>query len=107
MRKYGIAILSIILLTAACKDKSITLISPPLSDYYPMQTGKTITYRLDSTITSSFGAALIVHSYNIKDSTDAQIVDGLGRKAFRTCRIYTDTNGVAPYQPFATYESVP
>lgn len=107
MRKYGIAILSIIILTISCKDKSITLTSPPLSDYFPMQAGKSITYRLDSTITTSFGAALTVHSYRVTDSIDAQITDGLGRQAYRIFRLYSDTNGVAPYKPQATFQSVP
>lgn len=107
MRKYGIAILSIILLTTACKDKSIILTSPPLSDYFPLIVGKSITYRLDSTVTTAFGVSLTTSSYIVNDYVNAQIIDGLGRNSYRIFRTYTDTNSIAPYATMATFQATP
>jgi hypothetical protein len=108
MRKYGFAILSIVILATACKNKSIVLTTPPLSDYYPLTGGKSIVYRLDSTVTTNFGVALTTHSYQVKDSIDAhQIVDGLGRNSFRIFRTFTDTLAKAPYANLATFQATP
>jgi hypothetical protein len=107
MRKYGIAILSIVILATACKDKSLMLTSPPLSDYYPLTVKKSIIYRLDSTVTTSFGVSLTTHSYQVKDSIDAQVLDGLGRPSYRIFRTYTDTFASAPYATMATFLATP
>jgi hypothetical protein len=92
---------------SSCTNKKTEITSPPLADYLKPNIGKYIIYRLDSTVTAPFGTALVVRSYRIKDSIDAQITDGLGRAAYRVVRTITDTNGVAPYKANATYYTVP
>lgn len=105
MRKVLLGCICAVSLLAACK-KSETLYSPTLSEYFPLQVGKYIIYRLDSTVLTPFGAALTTHSYRAKDVVDAEYTDNLGRKAYRIFRYITDTNGVAVYQPAATYSAV-
>jgi hypothetical protein len=106
MRKLLIGCICILLLSACGKEK-IELTSPALSDYYPLQVGKYIIYRLDSTVPAPFGTSLITRSYRAKDIIDAEITDGQGRKAYRIFRSITDTNGVAPYRQIATYRATP
>ena len=39
----------------SCSNKTEPFVSEPLSDYIPLQTGKYITYRLDSLVFTNFG----------------------------------------------------
>lgn len=80
----------------ACK-KMETLSYPPLSDYYPLQVGKTFTYRLDSTIRLPFGVGLTVKYYLAKDSVESQFNDAQGRPSFRIYRYVTDTLKSQPW----------
>ncbi|MES2774679.1 MAG: hypothetical protein V4722_10865 [Bacteroidota bacterium] len=107
MKKTSFAFILAIFFIASCKEKKIELTSAPLSDYWKPAVGKYITYRLDSTVPTNFGLSLTVRSYRVKDIVDAEIVDGLGRKAYRIYRTITDTNGVAPYKPSSTFYTVP
>ncbi|MEO5943095.1 MAG: hypothetical protein ABIP30_01915 [Ferruginibacter sp.] len=53
--------------------------------------GKYIVYKLDSTITASFGAYFVVHSYLIKDSIVAVIKDNQDRETFKIFRYQFDS----------------
>ncbi|MES2647851.1 MAG: hypothetical protein V4717_13300 [Bacteroidota bacterium] len=87
----------------ACSDKKIELAIPPLSDYMPLNVGKYITYRLDSTNITKFGADTAVTSYRVRELVDAEITDGLGRKAYRILRTITDSGGAAPFSNNNTF----
>ena len=86
MKKYfGVALLLITLLTACNKQNELyTTVS--LSDYFPLQVGKYITYNLDSTVYINFGQKDTVIKYQVKDSIETQITDNLGRPAYRIVR---------------------
>lgn len=107
MKKWMFA--SAVLLTALCScgEKTITLDAPPLADYFPTTVGKFITYRIDSTIPTQFGADTTVRSYRVRDQYDAEITDGLGRKAFRVFRSISNVAGTAPYVPNNTFTATP
>ncbi len=60
--------------------------SESLSDYYPLQVGKYITYNLDSTLYIRFGQKDTVIRYQAQDRVDAQLTDNSGRPAFRILR---------------------
>ena len=107
MKKQILAGIIVLIALAACKEKKIELTSPSLNEYWKPAIGKYITYRLDSTVTTNFGLALTVKSYRVRDVVDAEITDGIGRKAYRIFRTITDTNGVAPYKANATFYTVP
>jgi hypothetical protein len=53
--------------------------------------GKYIVYKLDSTVTASFGAYFVVHSYLIKDSIVAVIKDNQDRETFKIFRYQYDS----------------
>lgn len=106
LRYPGFLLILTIILTS-CSEKKIDLDSPALSEYFPITVGKYITYRCDSTVLTQFGADTAIRSYRVRDMVDAEITDGLGRKAYRVFRLITDVNGTTPYQPSNTFTAVP
>jgi hypothetical protein len=65
--------------------------TPSISDYLPLQTGKYITYQLDSTIFINFGTKDTTISYQVKYVTDSLIADNTGRPAYRIFRYIRKT----------------
>lgn len=95
-----------ILLLSACKKSSEDFQSAPISDYYPLQIGKYITYNLDSTVFVNFGTVQQVHSYQVKHVVDALITDNLGRPAYRIIR-YIRSTPAGAWSPDNTFMAVP
>jgi len=87
----------------SCSDKEEVFETEPLSDYMPLQTGKYITYRLDSTVTTSFGVSLVTRSYQEKHVVDAEVTDNLGRPSFRVFRYLRNADGTGDWTPNGTY----
>jgi hypothetical protein len=81
--------------------------TPPLSEYFPLQVGKYITYRLDSTVPTQFGRDTTVRSYRARDVVEAQIVDGEGRTSYRIVRSLSNLAGTIPYTPSSTFAATP
>lgn len=94
------------LFAVSCKKSSEELQTAPISDYYPLEVGKYITYSLDSTVFTNFGQNLEVHSYQVKHSVDAQITDNLGRPAYRITR-FIRSSPTAPWVSDNTFMAVP
>jgi len=71
----------------------------------PLQTGKYIHYRLDSTVFIDFGQRDTVVSYDAKDVVDGEVTDNLGRPTFRIIRYLRDVNSTDEndYFPKLTY----
>ena len=85
MGKYFIGFFCISLFIS-CKKEKANFNSESINDYFPLQVGKYITYRLDSTLFVSFGDRDTVVSYQAQDRVDAQVTDNLGRPAYRIIR---------------------
>lgn len=88
-------------------NKTETFQTEALSDYIPLQPGKYITYRVDSTVFTNFGTVTEIHSYLVKHVMDAQIPDNLGRPSYRVFRFITDTTGTQPWVSNGTYFITP
>lgn len=86
----------------SCKKESQTYQTEPIAAYYPLEVGKYITYKLDSTVYLPFGTTSVVRSYQVKYQTDAQITDNLGRPAFRIIRYIRKTTSES-WTPDATF----
>jgi hypothetical protein len=86
-----------------CAKETESLDTASLNDYYPMQTGKTFLYRLDSTVLASFGSSLVIKSYQAKDSVESTFTDNQGRLSYRIFRLIRDTAGLKPWQFAATF----
>ena len=100
--KFWVAILLFVFITS-CKKESESLTLTSISELYPLAVGKTFTYRLDSTITINFGAALATRSYLAKDSIESTFFDAQNRKNFRIFRYLRDTLATQPWKFTATY----
>lgn len=96
-------IIPVLLLFFSCKKQTETLDVPSLNAYYPAEVGRTLTYRLDSTITPAFGASLETVSYLAKDSIESSFTDGEGRISFQVYRFTTDTLQKQGWQYKSTY----
>ena len=90
-----------------CGKETEEFTSAPLSDYVPLQVGKYITYRLDSTVFTNFGTVITVKSYQEKQIVDAKISDALGRDSYRILRFLRDTSGNQPWAPAGTFSITP
>lgn len=88
-------------------NKSEELTSESLSDYMPLQTGKYITYRLDSTVFVDFNTVSEVHYYQEKHVIDIPVPDALGRPSYRVFRYIRDSAGTQPWSPAGSYFLTP
>jgi hypothetical protein len=104
--KYLLGICSLVLLLASCKKEQEHFTSEPVSDYYPLQVGKYITYNLDSTIFTNFGQNQAQVHYQVKDVVDASITDNLGRPGFRIIR-YSRKDASSDWSPNNVFMAVP
>lgn len=91
----------------SCTQTTEEFKSEQLSEYIPLQVGKYITYRLDSTVFPNFGIKVEVHSYQEKQVVDAQFPDILGRPSYRIFRFIRDTAGTQPWTSAGTYYITP
>lgn len=106
--KKGFYFLMILLAPAfliSCEKKEEIYKTPAIADFSPLTVGKYITYRLDSTVYTSFGTRKEIHSYEVKYVTDATITDNLGRPAYRIIR-YIRNSPVAAWQSDASFMAV-
>jgi len=103
----SIVFVSVAMLVLTHCKKTAEFTSPPLKDYLNLEVGKYIIYRLDSTLFTNFGQNTVHVYYQAKDEVDAEIVDNLGRPAFRIIRYLRDTAGLNAWTPNSTYMIVP
>jgi hypothetical protein len=106
MTKYFLLILGAAILLNSCKKRIDDFASAPLSDYFPLQVGKHITYDLDSTVFINFGQRDTVIKYQVQDRVDAQITDNTGHTAFRILR-FIRKNENQDWSPDNTFLVVP
>jgi hypothetical protein len=106
-KTFSLFIVLFVVLIIGCGKESETLNVTPLSQYYPLQVGKTYLYRLDSTLPASFGSSLVIKSYQAKDSIESTFNDNSGRLSYRIYRFVRDTAGLRPWQFAATYVATP
>lgn len=78
-----------------------------LTEIIPLEVGKTITYRTDSTVFTNFGRDVEIHSYIEKDTVDAVFTDGMGRTSYRITRFLQDIDKTRPAFSSGTYFVTP
>ena len=91
----------------SCSNKTEDFTSEPISDYIPLQTGKYITYRLDSLVFTNFGRNLETHRYQVKNVIDVQMTDNQGRPTYRVYSYIRDSAGTQSWNPNGTYYITP
>jgi hypothetical protein len=88
---------------SSCEKETEEVIMEDTSEYQPLSVGKFITYRLDSTVFVNFGRDEEIRSFEEKHVVDAEVLDALGRPAFRIFRFTRDTAGLEPWKTAGTY----
>jgi len=93
----------------SCNKQSDSIATAQLNEYLPLQVGKYIHYRLDSTRFIDFGQRDTIVSYDAKDVVEEELMDNAGRTAFRVVRYLRDLESVeeSQYQPSLTYLVTP
>ena len=82
MRKL-VAILILFITIISCTKETANIELPIISTYYPLEVGKSITYKLDSTVYLNLGTIKEIRSYIIQDRVDAIINDNSGRPSYK------------------------
>jgi hypothetical protein len=104
MKKSCFISFLVVLVAGSCVKPSNTVFqSAQVTDYMPLQSGKSITYRLDSLEFTNFGTVWTTVSYQAMDIIDSQITDNLGRPSWRVNRFLSDTTGTQPWVFNETY----
>lgn len=106
MTKYFTGLLFASLTFISCKKETDKYNPEPVNDYYPLQVGKYINYKLDSTVYINFGQKDTIIHYLAQDIVDAQITDNLGRPAYRVTR-YLRKDTTQSWTPNNTFMVVP
>lgn len=108
-RHFFLIILSLFLLLGLqrCTREIETPAITTASAYYPVQTGKYIVYRLDSTVYTNYGTVKEVRNYQVKDVVEEEITDNLGRRSYRIRRLIRDSLGHQPWADNATFMVTP
>jgi hypothetical protein len=91
----------------SCDKTTEELATDKPTDYFQFQPGKSITYRLDSTVFTLQGRNTEIHSYQEKHVVDSEISDNLGRKSYRVFRFIRDLTGTQPWAPSGSYFITP
>jgi hypothetical protein len=92
----------------SCESEKETLeVETPELYTMPLEPGKYITYRLDSTVFLQAGRKEEVHSYQEKHLVDASFTDNQGRTSYRIYRYLRDVAGTLPWAPVGTYVITP
>ena len=87
VKKILLAGIAATLFLSACKKQIEELKTPAISDYAPLEVGKYIIYKLDSTIYRlQNGIRPTINSYEAKFTVEDTLTDNLGRKVFRIGR---------------------
>ncbi|HMR83339.1 MAG TPA: hypothetical protein PKE30_09410 [Niabella sp.] len=85
-KKYNLVkYLYFLLLTVllfSCAEKKEIFETESIADYVPLAIGKSITYRLDSTVFARSGTVIEVHKYQLKHTITGETTDNNGRKTF-------------------------
>ena len=94
------------LIFVSCKKENEEFQTAAVETYAPYQSGKYITYRLDSLIFVSFGSTQEIHSYEVKFTVDSSLTDNVGRRTWRIFRGIRPLNSTAAFTPDATFTAI-
>ena len=110
MKRLANCISLLILITIvliSCEKRTESYPSDEIDQYYSMQIGKFIQYRLDSMKFTDFGVTDTTVYYQAKDVVEEAFTDNSGRPGWKVVRYLRDTLGIKPWQPAMTYIVTP
>jgi hypothetical protein len=96
MKNITLTLVLIASLIFCKKDESN---SEDVADYFiPLQNGKYITYRLDSTVFLENGRSEAIHSYQERHEVRESFKDNQGRTSYWIDRFIRDVNGIKAWK---------
>lgn len=104
------ALLALVIgLSTGCAKKTDEFQSSQLNEYFNLEVGKWVRYRLDSLLYINFGQKDTTIYYEAKDVVDGTVTDNLGRPGWRIVRYLRDTASTSDndWQATLTYEVIP
>lgn len=110
MNKSSIAIISFLILISmyGCEksmDKAPSTMN--VSAYFPLEVGKYINYKLDSTVYINLNTIKSVRTYYVQDKVDEIFKDNLGRDAYRIRRTIRSKTDTTVWTDNATFVVIP
>ena len=105
---HALSLVIVLFASAGC-DKTVTesVETGELSDWLPLQPGRSVTYRLDSTVYLSLNTVKTVRSYVVRDAVESAFTDNTGRKAYRIVRRIRDAKDTTLWVPNAVFSATP
>ncbi|WP_460686542.1 hypothetical protein [Niabella aquatica] len=100
--KY-LCMLFISVLLFSCNEKKEIFETDSVADYMPLVIGKSITYRLDSTVFPRGGSVIEVHKYQVKHTITGETTDNSGRKTFIVQRQINNETATGSWVSNGTY----
>lgn len=108
IKSFHYLLLAVVLfLTASCNKKTEQVDSLTLQEMFPLQIGKYITYRIDSTVFTRAGKLEEIHRYRVRHVVEQKLKDNLNRDAWRVNTYITDSLGIGPWVVNGFYIVVP
>lgn len=93
----------LIVLGSSCSKMDTAPANMNVAEYYPLKTGKYITYKLDSTVFVNLNTQRVVRTYIVQDIYDAFIKDNVGRDALRIRRMIRSNTDTTKWTDNATF----
>lgn len=105
--KFSYIITSILIFIFACTKENEVLDTEKIIAYYPLQIGKYITYKMDSTVYTNLGTKKETRSFVIQDKVDSIITDNLGRPSFKIKRLIRSKTDTTKWVNLTSYLVTP
>ena len=106
--RYRLSLVSLLLVTFfSCSEKTEEFPTETLPEYYPLEVGKSITYRLDSMVFTNFQRDIEVHSYQVKHVVESEITDNLNRPSYKILRYLRSADGTGEWVNNGSYFITP
>lgn len=99
---FSLVLLSIV--TYSCREKNSDFVpKESIRDYFPVEVGKFITYRIDSTVFVRSGGSMEIHRYQVKHTVTGTTKDNQGNDVFTVDRTLRNADGLGDWRPNGRY----
>lgn len=90
----------------SCSEEKEIFETDTITDYLPLAAGKSITYRLDSTVFAQSGSVKEIHKYQVRHTVLQESTDPAGHKTFLIQRLINNETGTGNWTNNGSYQVV-
>ncbi len=105
--KASLFLIAALFFYSCSQEKEELVVEENVNEYLPLTIGKSITYRLDSTVFTKNGSIIEIHKYQVKHTVLSGIKDNLGNKTYIIQRLINNENGTGPWLQNGNYTITP